>query len=75
LYFGGMNNNLIAYIAIGCAILLGLIWITREIFSIPALLRNLKAIVKLLALNAEKSGYPKEQIDAIVKEAEKQEAK
>lgn len=47
-----------------------LIVITRAIFSIPKIIRYQKALIKLAALNAEKSGAEENLIKEIVFEAD-----
>ena len=62
---------LLPYIIGGLAGILIGAWITRMIFSIPKQLRLQEAQTQLLAKIAEKQGVPKNEIDVILRVAER----
>ncbi|HEU4901173.1 MAG TPA: hypothetical protein VFT06_00235 [Flavisolibacter sp.] len=63
-------GTLVPYIAIGVGVLIALIFVTRAIFSIPVIVRYLKAIAQLLAITAEKQGASQAQVHKILQDAE-----
>lgn len=63
-------GNYVPYIFFAVLFIVLVIFVTRAVFSIPAMLRYFKAIVELLALQAEKNGVEKEKIVRVLKKAD-----
>lgn len=63
-------GELVPYIFLAILLIVAIIFITRAVFSIPAMLRYFKAIMQLLAINAIKQGAPEDQVKKILKDSE-----